>query len=493
MDDTTSTRLVIVDGPETGRVFTFEAASSFLVGRSPKGHLVLDPHADRYVSRVHCLIDIRPPRILLNDLGSTNGTFVNGRRVTRSEVRDGDEIRVGRTRIRVVAGSAGQPLGPAAADAALDAHESEWRPPDTTGSWAPPVVGRPAVDRASVHCASCGTDIGPAALSDGLATELPDATYLCSACEEPLPIPAHHGGQPPGVRILEELGRGGMGVVYKALQQATRRVVAVKETIPQVDLDHRRLRLFEREIAVHSSVRHPNLARFLTHGNVDGRPYLVTEYLAGGDAGSLVREVFKGPLPISLAVRIGLDVLNGVAALHAAGFVHRDLKPQNILLSRPPEAGFGAAKVTDYGLAKPFEDVGHSLFDLTRDNEAAGSMMYMPPEQILDFRHVRPPADVYAAGASLYFLLTGRFTVESPIHSYVELDAGTVPAQQRWSPFEAMIEGEPIPIRERRADLPSSIAEIIDSAVTKEVGHRPSTAAAFRDRLAEAAAREGLQ
>ncbi len=493
MGDTRGIRLVIVDGPETGRVFTFEAASSFLVGRSPKGHLVLDPHADRYVSRVHCLIDIRPPRILLNDLGSTNGTFVNGRRVSRSEVRDGDEIRVGRTRIRVVAGSAGDPLGPDTVEPPPDAHESEWRPPDTTGSWAPPVIGRPAVEESSALCAACGTDVGPAALSDGLATELPDATYLCSACEESLPMPAHHGGHPPGLRTLEELGRGGMGVVYRAVQQSTRRVVAVKQTIPQVDLGGRRLRLFEREIAVHSSVRHPNLARFLAHGTVDGRPYLVTEYLAGGDAASLVRQVFKGPLPMGLAVRIGLEVLDGVAALHAAGFVHRDLKPQNILLSRPPEAGFGPAKVTDYGLAKPFEDVGHSLFDLTRDNEAAGSLMYMPPEQILDFRHVRPPADVYAAGASLYFLLTGSFTVESPIHSYVELHAETVPAQQRWSPFEAMIEGEPIPIRARRADLPASVAEIIDGAVAKEVGHRPASAAAFRDRLAEAATREGLR
>ena len=90
-------RLVVVDGPETGRSFTFRGADSFLVGRSPKAHLVLDPKADRYVSRAHCLIDIRPPNLIVNDLGSTNGTFVNGTRIERAMVGNGDEIRVGRT------------------------------------------------------------------------------------------------------------------------------------------------------------------------------------------------------------------------------------------------------------------------------------------------------------------------------------------------------------------------------------------------------------
>jgi serine/threonine-protein kinase len=260
--------------------------------------------------------------------------------------------------------------------------------------------------------------------------------------------------------------------------------------LPNAELEEREFRLFEREIAVHSEVRHRNLARLLDHGRDRGRSYLSVEYLVGGDAAKLVRRVFNGPVPVPLAVRIGLEVLDGVDALHRSGFVHRDLKPQNILLSRTPEDGYGIAKITDYGLAKPFEDAGNSLFDVTRDDEAAGSLMFMPPEQILNYRHVQPPADVYAVGASLYFLLTASYTVDSP--AMVRPEASTVPPGLTRNPIEAVIDDDSIPIRERRGELPESIARVIDTAVQKELSQRYDSAARFRHELAAEAQREGL-
>jgi len=500
VEDEYSVRLVVVDGPETGRVFSFDGADSFLVGRSPKAHLVLDPAADRYVSRTHCLIDIRPPRIILNDLGSTNGTYVNDQRVTRSEIRDGDEIRVGRTKIRIAAPLL-TTLGEAATIAAEEVSAqaaAKWLPPQGEQSWQPPGLAPPTPPSAEpitstpprLVCRSCAADLAHCADSDGLAGELPDALYLCRSCEQSEVEGSELLETLGGYRILGELGRGGMGVVYRAVQESTRRIVAVKQMLPNVELEEREFRLFEREIAVHSTVRHRNLARLLDHGRDRGRSYLAVEYLAGGDAAGLVRRVFTGPVPLPLAIRIGLEVLDGVDALHRSGVVHRDLKPQNILLSRTPDEGFGTAKVTDYGLAKPFEDAGNSLFDVTRDNEAAGSLMFMPPEQILNYRHVQPPADVYAIGVSLYYLLTASYTVNS--RALVRPEVSTVPPGLTRNPIEAVIDDDPIPIRSRRSELPESIARVIDTAVQKELSRRYDSAARFRHELAAQAQREGL-
>jgi serine/threonine protein kinase len=326
--------------------------------------------------------------------------------------------------------------------------------------------------------------------SDGLAGELPDSQYLCPDCEQSERDPTVSLDTLGGYRILSELGRGGMGVVYRALAESTRRIVAVKQMLPDLDLDEREFRLFEREIAIQSSVQHPNLARLLDHGRDNGHSYLAVEYLAGGDASRLVRGVFNGPVPLPLAVRIGLQILDGLDALHRQGYVHRDLKPQNILLSRSREEGFGSAKVTDYGLAKPFEDAGNSLFDLTRDDEAAGSLMFMPPEQILNYRHVQPTADVYAVGASLYFLMTAAYTVTSTAEALLE--ASTMPRGQTRNPIEAVIDDDSIPIQSRRPEIPDSIARVIDTAVQKELSRRYESAAQFRDQLALEARQEGL-
>ena len=146
-------RLVVVDGPEAGRVFSFDAADSFLVGRSPKAHLVLDPRADRYVSRTHCLVDIRPPRVIVSDLGSTNGTFVNERRISHGDLHDGDLLRVGRTRIRALL--TGAPPAEAFATRQFTAEPppagEAWRPPDTDRPWSPPGPPPAAARRCSTR------------------------------------------------------------------------------------------------------------------------------------------------------------------------------------------------------------------------------------------------------------------------------------------------------------------------------------------------------
>jgi serine/threonine-protein kinase len=508
-------RLVVVDGPETGRSFTFDQADSFLIGRSPKAHLVLDPKADQYISRTHCLVDIRPPRCIVNDLGSTNGTFVNGEKVRRAEVGDGDELRVGRTRIRILVEGVEAPVDVDTRPSIPGAERSadNWQPPSPADSWSPPgpvpeVVDVPptaepprvearldqvpvaADTEPNLECWICQTDLRTSADSDGRAAELPDAVYLCQGCEESMTTTGRERRAIGPYNVLGELGRGGMGVVSKAVHRPTRRLCAIKQILPEATREEKVFRLFEREMAIQAEVRHPNLVRLLDHGRDRGGCYFVVEFLPGGDANKLVRTVFKGPVQTRLAIRIVLEVLDGLDALHQRGFVHRDLKPGNILLARTPRDGFGRAKITDYGLAKSFEEAGNSLFDLTREGEAAGSLMFMPPEQMLNYRYVRPPADVYAAGVTLYYLLTAAYSVDCPSAGG---EAGhSLFAGRTRNPIEALLEDPAIPIRTRREDLPPRLATVVDTAVEKELSRRYPSASGFRQELAAAARAEGL-
>jgi serine/threonine protein kinase len=360
-------------------------------------------------------------------------------------------------------------------------------PTQSLKSPAAPLAPQSSAGEPRLRCFECSADIAEAD-ADGLAAELPDAIYICPRCEITLTRRATGTSRLGDYTIIGELGRGGMGVVLKAISHRTRRVCAIKEVLPEVARDERTFRLFEREIGIQSKVLHPNLVRLLDHGREQDTCYFVSEYLAGGDAGHLVRTICRGPVELGLAVRTILDTLAGLEALHRNGFVHRDLKPANILFSKDQSEGFGVAKITDYGLAKSFEEAGNSLFDFTREGEAAGSLLFMPPEQILNYRFVQPPTDVYAAGVSLYFMLTGQYTVRYPALAGAPAETGT----QARNPIEALIEDPPIPIHERAPAIPEAIARVVDRAVQKELNQRYQTATELRNDLLAAAMQERL-
>ncbi|MCD4747939.1 MAG: protein kinase [Thermoanaerobaculales bacterium] len=494
--------LEVVEGPETGRVFEFAEADSFLVGRSPKAHFVLDPRADQQISRHHCLIDVRPPRCTVQDLESKNGTFVNHQRTRQKELANGDEIQVGRTTMRVLFSDVddeelppaqcyrcGQELDLSSpgrtlmcnacslADLARKSKEIEILPyPNGT---VPP---------SQFACGGCGKDLSDHADKDGRATYVPDAAYLCTDCAKRVFVGGAGGTQLGHYRILREIGRGGMGVVYKAVHEESRRICAVKQILPDVARDDKALKLFDREIGVQSMVVHPNLARVLERSLDNNTYFFVVEYLPGGDLNHLISKVFRGPLEPGLACRFILDVLEGVEALHRHGFVHRDLKPSNFLLTRSHEDPTALAKVTDYGLAKSFEEAGNSLF--TRVGEAGGSLMFMPPEQILDYRFVKPPTDVYAVGVSLYLMLTAKYTAQfaTPAKQFPKVGDALRPRH----PIKVILEDPPIPILERMPQLPKSLARVVDTAVQKDLEKRFTSAAAFAEDLRNAVAKEGL-
>ncbi|MCW8141207.1 MAG: serine/threonine protein kinase, partial [Planctomycetota bacterium] len=220
---------------------------------------------------------------------------------------------------------------------------------------------------------------------------------------EPARAPAGPALVLDGLEVLEVLGQGGMGRVLRARRLADGREVAVKvmhESILPGSVDHRR---FLVEAQVGARLRSPHVIEVLeARLDAQGRPLLVMELVAGG---ALERALAAhGRLTVDAARRVGWHVAQALAAAHAAGVVHRDVKPANVLFT-----GEGTAKLGDFGVAKDLEGTVRSL---TASGVGLGTLAYMAPEQVGAARHVDPAADLYALGATLFHALAGRPPLE---------------------------------------------------------------------------------
>ena len=229
----------------------------------------------------------------------------------------------------------------------------------------------------------------------------------------------------PGYRIDRELGRGGMGVVYEAVQERLARRVALKVVEPSLAPDDEYLDRFEREARTLARLNHPNIVQVYDSGQVEGRFYIALEFVAGEDLSGLMRRELR--LARDAALRIVLDAARGLDHAHQAGVIHRDIKPANLLL-----AGEGAqriAKVADLGLAR---SVIEADGELTRVGTIMGTPAYMAPEQA-EGQEVDHRADIYALGATLYHALTGArpFKHASGLQILVEKQSGRLPDPRR--------------------------------------------------------------
>jgi len=204
----------------------------------------------------------------------------------------------------------------------------------------------------------------------------------------------------PGYEILGELGRGGMGVVYQALQVRLNRVVALKVLLEGNHAGTETLARFRTEAEAAARLRHPHIVPIHEVGEHDGRPFLILEYVAGG---SLKQHLDGTPQSARQAARLVQVLARAVHCAHEHGVIHRDLKPANILLDAE-----GQPHITDFGLAKML-DAGASPNGPTQTGVVVGTPSYMAPEQAAgEARQIGPAVDVYALGAMLYELLTGR-------------------------------------------------------------------------------------
>jgi len=427
----------VVAGPQVGRDFTFDQHDTFLIGRSEDAQFCL-PH-DRFFSRHHCILEIAPPQAFLRDLGSTNGTFVNGMRVETSYLKSGDRIQGGETVIEVEVSAGSEDFISTARN---------------LGSSQTAIV--------DVSCLNCGK------LATAEASSPEDRlSYICDECREKL----KQNPQPiPNYQMIRVIGQGGMGSVMLARSEGDGRAVAIKTLLPEVAVSEQSLKRFMREIEVASSLQHTNIVRYIEHGTHKGLVYLVTEFISGMDASRLAK-MRGGKLNYREMVRIIEQTLAALDFAHSEGFVHRDIKEQNILVSG--EFPNSVAKLTDFGLSKSFKQTGMS--GVTMVGDVAGTIAYMPPEQVRDFKEVKPPSDIYAVGMTAYSLLTGANALD------ISAKAGIAET------VKAIFEKPIIPIRSRVPDIPPHVASVIETALSKLVENRWRTAGAMREALLNAA------
>lgn len=429
--------LRVIAGPQKGRVFTFDQHQTFMIGRSEDAHFCLPQ--DRFFSRHHCILEIAPPQIFLRDLGSTNGTFVNGIRVETAHLKSGDRIQGGETVLET--------------EIRVDQEDEISPMPQHFVTTTPSII--------TVECLNCGL------LAEAEASR-PDAklTYLCDNCREGL----RKNPQPiPGYQMMRVLGQGGMGSVMLARAVKDGMPVAIKTLLPEVAVSEQSLKRFLREIEVAASLKHPNIVGYVEHGTHNSIVYLVTEFVNGMDASKLVKQR-GGRLHYTEVVKIIEQTLAALDFAHSKGFVHRDIKEQNILVSgKYPNY---IAKLTDFGLAKSFKQTGMS--GVTMVGDVAGTIAYMPPEQVRDFKEVRPPSDIYATGMTAYSLMTGAHALDiSPRAGIAET-------------VKAIFEKPLIPITHRISEVPPQIAYIVEKAIAKEVEHRWRSAGEMREALLQA-------
>lgn len=280
-----------------------------------------------------------------------------------------------------------------------------------------------------------------------------------------------HGDAEPGIapgrfgnyELLDEIGRGGMGVVYRARQLTADRVVALKvirrDRLQSVrrDTQTTALERFRHEAQAAARLEHENIVTVYEVGDVDGQPFFSMRYVEGSSLAEILKE---GPIENRRAAAYLEPVARAVCQAHQQGVLHRDLKPQNILVDGKSDG----ALVADFGLAKLVEG-GE---DLTREGEVMGTPSYMSPEQARDSASVAAPSDVYALGATLYHVLSGR------------------PPFQAATPVETLrqaIDEDPAPPRRLNPSIDRDLETICLKCLQKEPSRRYATAETLADDL----------
>ncbi len=276
--------------------------------------------------------------------------------------------------------------------------------------------------------------------------------------------------------LLEKLGEGGMGQVFKARNWKLGQVVALKVIRKERLANETAVLRFEREIRAAAQLSHPNIVRALDAGRAGDAHFLVMEFIEGTDLARMVRE--RGPLPVGFACDLARQAALALRHAHERGMVHRDVKPANLLLARHPGVrDVGLLKVLDMGLARldpASQDV--SVDTLTQEGSVMGSLDYIAPEQAMDSHTADIRADLYGLGCTLYYLLTGSvpFPADHPMEKLLAHRAS-----------------EPVPVEERRPKVPPGVAAVVRRLMAKRPADRYQTPAEAAEALAAAAVARG--
>ncbi|MHB8657505.1 MAG: protein kinase domain-containing protein [Solirubrobacteraceae bacterium] len=268
-------------------------------------------------------------------------------------------------------------------------------------------------------------------------------------------------------RLDARIGAGGMSTVYRALDETLQRPVAIKLMNREVAADSDQLERFRREARAVAQLSHPHVVGVIDAGEDEGRPYIVFEYVEGETLKDRIRRL--GRLPIAEAVAYAIEIARALGAAHARHIVHRDVKPQNVLLDED-----GSAKVTDFGIARTLDEEG-----LTVAGRVLGTTDYVSPEQALG-QHVTGQSDLYSLGIVLYEMLTGEvpFKGENQVAVAMKHVREALPD-----------------VRGKRPEISAALAALVETATAKQIEDRyaddAELIADLEDVLAIEAARAG--
>lgn len=467
--------VTITKGPREGKTLAFSGHRMCVFGRANDCYEIL-PENDPTVGRHHFMLEVRAPDVSIRDLGSLNGTLVNGRRLggrmdadaaarqhpgsQSMQLHHGDKIQIGDTVLEVaveapvgcaVCGQSTRLCAPlirgASAQTALC---------DSCLALALDNVRREAAvaSVAKVICDLCKKDVGAE------SGPFRQGNYICEACrarmaedktvlKKFLDTTSHswkRGGAPP-IRDLEfrkTLGRGRLGTSYLARDKGGKRQVVVKvvfsKAIPDTVTQPELLSQFSQI----RSLRHPNIVEVIDFGSAGNTFYVVSDYCTAGNVGQLMARR-KGRLGMNEAAPIMLQILEGLAFAHKNGLFHGDLKPENILLNG--DEGKWVARISDLGLSRTLQQAGiGNMLSM----ESASDFPFTPSELLTGSGTPGPASDVWSIAAVFYFMLAGRL----PHDSQPEMD-----------PLGTQIESPIVPISERCPDMMPEFAQLIDGSL----------------------------
>src|SRR6266404_2828376 len=257
--------------------------------------------------------------------------------------------------------------------------------------------------------------------------------------------------------LLEKVAEGGMGSVYRGRHRDTGQMVAIKIMPPQTAANAVLLRRFEQEFRAASQLDHPNIVRALDYCDQGDSPYLVMEFVEGESLGQKIER--DGRLPEAESIRLIAQVAQGLHRAHKQGMIHRDVKPDNVLVT--PD---GTAKLADLGLIKEME----SDLNLTRTGRGLGTPHFMAPEQFRNAKNADARCDIYSLGATLYMAVTG----ESPFQSAEPLDA-----------WMKKVKNDIVPASKLAPNLSQRAAWAIRRAMNPDSSQRPRSCREFIEDL----------
>ena len=415
--------LRIVRGSRVGEQLSLDDGQSIILGRgTDASYRINDPS----ISRRHSQIANQPPHgLLIADLGSSNGTYVNGQRLGPgwAQLNPGDQVILGQNEVRVI-GALNQPMP----------------------------GGQQYV------CSNCQRPITPPEIQQNQYRMDTNGRIVCATCLQQFDFDPN---LIDGFRIEKKLGQGAFGSVFKAVELSSNRIVALKTIRPQLVSSEKDVQRFMREAETGQKLVHTNITQIFSAGECRGNYFIAMEYVEGREVSHLIKEY--GRLDVGYSMRVIIQIANALQHAFQRKIVHRDIKPDNIMVSHQ-----GVAKLVDFGLAKTFTEAGQS--GLTAPGEGMGTLAYMPPEQLDNALNADQRSDIYSLGATLYHMLSGqRPFEEKTTRSFIKKILNHMPES----------------IRRLNPAVPPELEDILNRALSKKPEDRYQQPAEMERELTE--------